>query len=292
MSTQVKKWQDKQLIIEGMRFHYLEWGTEAAELDKPVMLLLHGGAQDAHSWDEFSERMRHSYRVLALEQRGHGDSEWAEDPKTGYTKECHFIDISGFVEILKLPPLVLIGLSMGGQNAVYFTARRQDKVRALVIVDSGPEASPEGVEELQRFAGIEEFDSFEEAVEKAHQFNPRRPIEQLRERLGYRLRRHADGKWRPKHDMRHRTKEVMESLQRPSPEEAWEDLQMITCPTLVVRGAESKVLKAETADKMAEVMSNCKMVEVARAGHTVPGDNPEGFYSAVSQWLKWLGEKV
>ncbi len=277
------EWQDREITVKGMKFHYLDWGNDTS---KPTMLLLHGGAQDAHSWDEFSERMQNSYHVIALDQRGHGDSDWAEDPMTGYTREAHFEDISGFIDALALPPFLLIGLSMGGQNSVYFTARRGEKVRGLVIVDSGPEPSPEGVEELQRFASIEEFDSFEDAVEKAHKFNPRRPVEQLRERFGYRLCQGEDGRWRPKHDMRHRSESMKKEMETRSPEEAWEDLKRITCPTLVVRGAESKVLKAEVAQKMSQVMSNCKTVDVERAGHTVPGDNPEGFYEAVSEWLK------
>ena len=286
----MRKWHDKEIVINGLKFHYLDWGDDTSKpfdsaQDEPLMLLLHGGAQDGHSWDEFSERMQDKYHVIAFEQRGHGDSDWADDPMTGYTREAHFGDISGFVDALDLPPLILLGLSMGGQNAAYFTARRREKVRALVIVDSGPEFSEEGAKELQRFAGIEEFDSFEDAVEKAHNFNPHRPIEQLRERLGYRLRQGEDGKWRPKHDMRHRTEAIQKEMERRSPEEAWEDLKKITCPTLVIRGAESKVLMAETAQKMSEVMSNCKTVDVEKAGHTVPGDNPEGFFKAVSEWL-------
>ena len=283
MATNVKLWQDKEVRIGGLKFHYLDWGSGETHL--PPMLLLHGGGQDGHSWDEFSARIRDQHHVYALDQRGHGDSDWAPDP-SGYGRTHHFQDISGFVDTLGLGPFVLIGLSMGGGNAIYFAARRPEKVRALVIVDIGPQVGRERREEpqAQNFANIEEFDSFEAAVEAAHRFNPRRPLEQLRERLGFRLRQWPDGLWRPKQDRRRRVQETPEDAQQREAE-AWADLKRITSPTLIVRGAESPVLSPEIAQRMVETMAGCELVTVEKSGHTVPGDNPEGFYAAVTAWL-------
>jgi esterase len=283
MATEVRPWLDKEIRISGLKFHYLDWVHEGTQL--PTMLLLHGGGQDGHSWDEFSARIRDQYHVLALDQRGHGDSDWAPEPSE-YSREHHFGDISGFVDSLRLDPFVLIGLSMGGSNAMHFTANRPEKVRGLVIVDIGPEVGRERRDEAQaqNFSRIEEFDSFEEAVEAAHRFNPRRPIEQLRERLGFRLRQWPDGKWRPKQDLRRRVAEAPQDAEQRQ-QEAWADLKRIACPTLIVRGAESPVLSAEVAQRMVETMADCALITVERSGHTVPGDNPEGFYAAVTQWL-------
>jgi pimeloyl-ACP methyl ester carboxylesterase len=281
MTTSSRLWQDKEVHLGGMKFHYLDWGTGVA--NQPAMVLLHGGGQDAHSWDEFSARIRNEYHVYALDQRGHGDSDWAAEP-AGYGRENHFQDISGFVDALGLDKFVLIGLSMGGLNGIYFTARRPEKVRAFVIVDVGPQVGGERRENRQSFASIEEFDSFEAAVEEAHRFNPRRPIEQLRERLGFRLRQWPNGKWRPKQDMRRRVQETPEDAQRRQ-EEGWADLKRIACPTLLVRGAESPVLAPEVAGRMVETIADCELVTVADAGHTVPGDQPQAFYDAVAAWL-------
>src|SRR3972149_6168321 len=117
MATDVRLWQDKEARISGLKFHYLDWGVQGGE--RPPMLLLHGGGQDGHSWDEFSARIRDLYHVYALDQRGHGDSDWAPDP-SGYGRTHHFQDISGFVDMLSLDSFVLVGLSMGGANAIYF----------------------------------------------------------------------------------------------------------------------------------------------------------------------------
>src|SRR5262249_44960936 len=106
---------DKQLTANGLTFHYVDWGTAG----RPPMLLLHGFNQTAHTWDEFCPRVCRDYHVRAFDQRGHGDTQWA--PDKDYSRDTMVRDIAAMVRELVLPPFILIGMSMGGANAMTYT---------------------------------------------------------------------------------------------------------------------------------------------------------------------------
>ena len=233
---------DKEVVVGGIKLHYLDWGNPS----KPPMLLLHGGAQTAHSWDEFSRSMRGDYHVIALEQRGHGDSTWA--PDGDYSRKAHLKDISGFVDTLKLDKFVLVGLSMGGMNAIVYSGTYPKKVDRLVIVDIGPETMKQGREHIRQFQSeTEQLDSMEEFVQRAHKFNPRRPIEQLRERLQWNLKQLPNGKWTWKYDNSFRNHEETPAGLEARSAELWGYVKEIKAPTLLVKGAQSDVLSMEGA---------------------------------------------
>src|SRR5207249_4376580 len=103
--------QDKHVTLGGLRFHYREWGEAGA----PPLVLLHGYTSHARSWDTFAGAMCEHYRVLALDQRGHGETEWATDGD--YTAERMVEDVAAFAQALGLGRFALLGLSMGGRNA-------------------------------------------------------------------------------------------------------------------------------------------------------------------------------
>ncbi|MEK7681780.1 MAG: alpha/beta hydrolase [Chloroflexota bacterium] len=269
---------DRTITIGGLRFHYLEWGKPGA----PLLVMLHGALQTAHSWDEVARVLAADYRILALDQRGHGDSAWA--PDGDYKMEAYQRDINGFVEGLSLEPFILIGLSMGGRNSIHYTATHPERVRALVVVDIGPETMKEGRENIRRFASdTEELDSVEAFVEQAHKFNPRRSLENLRERMKWNLKQLPNGKWTWKYDKVFRSAELERARGRV---DLWPFVRRIQCPTILIRGAVSDVLSGDAARKVVEAIPGCQYAVVEGAGHTVPGDNPDGFLAAVRPFLK------
>jgi pimeloyl-ACP methyl ester carboxylesterase len=271
-------YQDHTLTLRGLRFHYLDWGTTG----KPPFVCLHGGAQTAHSWDDFAPVMRGDYHVYALDQRGHGDSDWAADGDYGRQTQCE--DVAAFVSALGLSPFILAGLSMGGINAITYTARYPENVRALIIVDVGPEIEARGRENIQNFISqIDELDSFEAFVERAHRFNPRRSLENLRQRLSHNLKQLPNGKWTWKFDQKRLGTGVRSGI---GPEGLWDDVRKIRCPTLIVRGGESDILAPEAAERMRAAIPNCRIAVVPGAGHSVMGDNPAGFAAAVREFLR------
>ena len=269
-------YQDRTLTLRGLRFHYLDWGTEG----KPPFVLLHGGAQTAHSWDDFAPGVRNDYHVYALDQRGHGDSDWA--PDGDYSRHTQCEDIAAWVSPLKLPPFILAGLSMGGINAITYTARYLEQVRALIIIDVGPEIETRGRENIQNFTRIDELDSFEAFIERAHRFNPRRSLENLRQRLSHNLKQLPSGKWTWKFDQQRLTAGLRSGI---GPEGLWEDVHKICCPTLIIRGGESDILSPAAAERLQAAIPNSHLTIVPGAGHSVMGDNPEGFAAAVQEFL-------
>ena len=279
MATTTKLFADRFVKLGSLTFHYLDWGNPRAQ----TMLLLHGGGQTAHSWDEFAEAMREHYHVIALDQRGHGDSEWS--PRKIYTLAAQLRDIHRFVTELKLSKIVLIGLSMGGRNAIAYAATHPEKIDRLVIVDIGPETMPQGGRARQAFVQEDIQPTFEAFVERAHKFNSRRPIEQLRNRLQWNLRQLPDGRWTWKYDLHGRNAGSPRAMRT----DLWPYVVRIKAPTLIVRGAESDTLAPEVAERMQQVIQGSALTVVERAGHTVPGDNPPGFLAAVSAFLKQTG---
>src|SRR5881628_1870980 len=123
---------DGTTTLNGLRFHFLDWGTRG----EPPMLLLHGGAQTAHSWDEVAPDLAHDHHVLALDQRGHGDSDWSPDGR--YRREDFVADVRSFLDDRHWPAATVMALSLGGLNAIAFAAAHPARLRGLIVVDVAP----------------------------------------------------------------------------------------------------------------------------------------------------------
>jgi esterase len=268
--------QDKTVVLNGLKFHYRDWGNEGAQ----ALVLLHGFTGHARSWDTFAGAMRESYRVLALDQRGHGETEWAQD----YAPERMVEDVDAFVRELGLKRFALLGLSMGGRNAYAYAAQHPEEVERLVIVDIGPEIVASGSDRIrQGVQAVDVFDTPEQAFLAARAANARPPDAELRHRVTNNLMQQPDGRWTFRYDKALRSPD--RPLPRPDSEWAWSLMPRIACPTLLVRGSESDVLSRETAERMVRDIPDCRLVEVPDSGHSVPLDNPTGFIAAVKTFL-------
>ncbi len=265
----------------GLRLAYQEWGPD----DGPVILALHGFGVSGHMFDEFGQRASDRYRLINLDQRGHGDSEW--DPDGDYTRETFVADVEAVRGELGLDRVILMGHSMGGLNAVEYTYQHPDRVSALVLVDVGPEAAKEGVDNIMRFTrGPDELD-FDEFVANAMRFNTRRTEENIRERMRHRLRPLENGKWTWKFDKRFREGEgAVRSGSQLSADELWRRFRELAPPVLLVRGGQSDILSQEVAERVVAEMRAARLAVVPEAGHSVPGDNPGGFTEAVTAFLE------
>ena len=281
-----KNWapESKTLIANGLKLHYLEWGDPS----NPTMLLLHGFAQQCHSWDFVALAFADRYRIIALDQRGHGDSDWASDGD--YSPETQQKDIEAFVNSLGIQRFVLMGLSMGGRNSFTYAANNPDRVEALIIVDAGPENVRTGTQNIRNFVEQEdELDSIDAFVDRVIKYNPRRDPIQIRGSIVNNLRELPNGKWTWKNDKILTSPGRMAGTQDPDlTNRLWNYVESLQCPTLVVRGDKSDIIATNTADEMANRIPNGKVAIVENAGHLVMGDNPSGFESAVTQFIKTL----
>jgi len=273
---------------DGNRVHVLEWSTEGVPL-----LLLHGFGNEAHIWDDFAPTVAPHYRTLAMDHRGHGDSDW--DPEQRYGYEAMARDVEAATEALEIDRLVLIGHSLGGRVAMLFADRHPERMAGLVLVDIGPELDPRGTTRIRMDVEANPTPTFKSVEEYARALTlayPAAKYHALERMARHGLRRRDDGLYELKIDRALRgavRQPAPRSGGRPdamSPEDQWAVLGRITCPTLVVRGAASDILSPDTADRMVdEVLADARLAVVPQAGHSVMTDNPEGFESALSGFL-------
>ena len=271
---------DRHVVLDGMRLHFVNWGTAGF----PPVLFLHGGGLTARTWDLVCLALRTSFHCLALDQRGHGDSEWS--PGLDYGTAAHVADLEELIAHLRLDRPVLVGQSMGALNALTYAERHAAELGGLVLVDMTPNVRLEGTQRIFDFVTAPaELDSVEAFVERAKQFNPRRDPRLLRRSLLHNLRQLPNGKWTWKYDRRHMTRERLASL-RDQVGRLWEMIGTVTCPTLVVRGERSDVVTPESAAALASALPDGESVTIADAGHTVQGDNPRGLAEALEPFLR------
>jgi len=271
--------QDHIVTLRGQRFHYAEWGERRA----PAVVMLHGVTGHARTWDDEARALAPRYRVLALDQRGHGDSDPA--PDGNYTTGALTEDLAAFCEALELARASFVGLSMGGRVAIAYAGGHPARVDRLVVVDIGPEVAPEGRARVGQMMGQapERFPTVAEALAYQRASNPRYSEALLRHRVEHGLRALPDGGFAWKYDRALR--EAVRTGRWRDTVDLWPVWRAITCPILLLRGADSDILSPEIAARMLEANPHARLVEVPGAGHTVPGDQPEVFQALVAEFL-------
>jgi pimeloyl-ACP methyl ester carboxylesterase len=273
---------------DGLSLHVLEWSDEGTPL-----VLVHGFGNEAHIWDDFAAIVAPHYRTVAVDLRGHGDSD--HDPEHRYDYDFHVADLEAVTAALGIERLVLVGHSFGGRTSMLFAAKHPGRMAGLVIVDIGPEHDPRGttrirLEVMQRGDGSFASPAEYERV-LAHNF-PAGSEGSLRRMAQHELRRRADGRYERKADPafmagRPAASEAEgEARERDTAKRLWDALAGIPCPTLVVRGAASDILSPEIADRMVDdVLQKGQLMVVPRAAHSVMTDNSAGFSEAVAGFV-------
>jgi pimeloyl-ACP methyl ester carboxylesterase len=273
---------------DGLSIHVLEWSESGTPL-----VLVHGFGNEAHIWDDFAPLVAPHYRTVAVDLRGHGDSD--HDPERRYDYDFHVADLEAVTAALGIERLVLVGHSFGGRTSMLFAAKHPGRMAGLVIVDIGPEHDPRGttrirMEVMQRGDGSFATPAEYERV-LAHNF-PAGSEAALRRMAQHELRQREDGRWVRKADpafMGGRagaSEAEAEAGERDTAKRLWDALARIPCPTLVVRGAASDILSPEIADRMVDdVLVKGQLAVVPRSAHSVMTDNPAGFAEAVGAFV-------
>ena len=274
---------------QGLDLHLLEWSQEGVP-----MILVHGFGNEAHIWQDFAQEVAGYYRVLGLDQRGHGDSGW---PLHGEYEYPHFMaDLDAVLENLSIERAVLVGHSLGGRVCMLYAGAHPEKVAGLVIVDSAPELDARGTTRIQMDVGQHRDPSFGNVAEYEqmllHNY-PAAPPAVIRRMAQHSLKQREDGRWILKMDPALRgavgtteTPEDRAEREKATTQSLWDALEKVTCPSLVVRGAASDIVSADVTDRMVEILGDSSQLAViARAGHSVMTDNPAGFNEAVLNFV-------
>lgn len=268
------QYQDRFVNVNGLRFHYLDWGTEG----KPPFIMLHGGSAYAHWWDFVAPAFVEDFHVIALDQRGHGDSQHVNPP--AYGTRQYLDDLQVFIRTLGLHQPILMGHSMGGHNSVIYATEHASELSALILVDTDVSYPPTAVEFLRKLGEkpAKVFDSLLEALSR-FQLLPRETFistEKLRYLASFAFRELPDGKWTAKLDRKTLFREPIDG--RPL-------LGQISCSTLIVRAQNTPILSLEKINRLVSNLPNGRWVEVPDTYHHVMLDNPEGLVQVVRKFL-------
>ncbi|WP_370305434.1 alpha/beta fold hydrolase [Sinimarinibacterium flocculans] len=268
----------------------LRLAAEAAgDSDWPPVLLLHGGGQTRHAWAGTARRLASAgYLAIALDARGHGDSQWA--PDGDYSADAMAADLACVCASLRSPP-ALVGASMGGLTSLLAIGEGPpDFARALVLVDIATRLEADGVTRVLDFmrAHTGGFASLDEAAAAVAAYNPHRKGPRSTAGLSKNLRLRPDGRWYwhwdPRfldHAARSRAGEAL--VQQERREQA---AQRVTVPTLLIRGGSSDVVSAEGARELQQLIPHAELFDVQDAGHMVAGDRNDVFSDAVIKFLR------
>ena len=270
-------YRSRQTVVRRLRFHFTEWGRPGA----PPILLLHGTNQSSHSWDLVSLALASSYHVFALDQRGHGDSEWSRE--LDYSTTAMADDAVAFARDRKLARPIVVGHSMGGRVSLLAALKAPDFSRALVLVDSGPEMNAPGGRTIRNFVrNNREFDNLEQFVDNVVAYDPYRKREHVERTVKYNMFQRADGKYVSKNDHR-RTANSRTAIRL-------EDVSTLTHPTLVVRGENSNVFTPDAGERLIGALPDARLVTVPNCGHNVHSQNTPGFLAAVMPFLNAVAD--
>lgn len=267
-----------------------------ADGTKPAVLLLHGGGQTRHAWDETAERLsRAGFIAYSLDQRGHGDSDWVSSAK--YAFQDFSEDAALVAEALArrspAPPLI-IGASLGGVAAMLAESRAEKRglgslFSAIVLVDVTPRIDREGAARIQEFmrADLDSgFDSVRHAAETVSKYLPHRPRPRSHDGLKKNLRLYPDGRWRW-----HWDPALMEGRRAVSNDPSQTEAELIAAarsiriPVLLVRGASSELVHEVHVKEFLELVPHALTVDVAGARHMVAGDRNDAFSNVILDFI-------
>jgi pimeloyl-ACP methyl ester carboxylesterase len=271
-----------------LKLHYVDWGST----DKPLLVLVHGGRDHARNWDQVALHFRSQYRIIAPDLRGHGDSEWARG--SHYSMIEYVLDLAQLLEQLATFPVILIGHSLGGAIVLQYSGVYPERVAKVVGIEGlGP--SPAGlvprpphqrmqawISEMRTFAGrrTHHYATFAEAVQRMREANPRLTEAMVHHLTLHGTNRNEDGTYTWKFDNYVRASSPYD-FNMADACAIWE---CITCPTLLIRGADSRASDPER-DGRASAFHHRHVITIANAGHWVHHDQLEAFLQVVDAFL-------
>jgi esterase len=268
--------QSKFIEANGVRLHYLDWGKEGAQ----PLVMLHGHPLNAHAWADVAEAFTGSYHVIAVDARGHGDSDWSPP----YGGEAFIPDLRAVIERLPVRPVILCGNSMGGTTAYSYAAQYPGDVERLVLVDTVSMPPPSDPTAAARPPGppplpAGPFSSPEQAMELIPAIMG--PAFQ-RAMVNENLKPDGSGRWTWKFDY----EGTRGGFERARNEPLWEYWRAVVCPTLILRGERSPACPIEVAERAAKAHQNAALVTVPDAGHFIAIEQPSSFVAEVTKWLE------
>ena len=258
---------DRNVEVNGLNIHYLDWGGDSNR----NLLLVHGQGGNAHNWDRIARELSGEFRVIAVDQRGHGDSDHTRE---GYGVDRFAADLAEFVEKIGIAPCDYVGASLGARNGIAYAGDRSDHLKHFVCLDYGPEMSVASAR--NQISGMNKrllgYRSPDEYVEIQMRGNARPGEDYYRNQAEHSLRLNYAGKYVPKSDPEMFW--INGSFGVREVPYLWEQWGKITCPIMEMKGGESDFLSPEIKARMIGAQPSMTWVDVPDSGHGITGDNP------------------
>jgi pimeloyl-ACP methyl ester carboxylesterase len=261
-------------VDDTRRLSALVWGTAP-----PEFVLLHGGGQNAHTWDTVALALDRP--LVAIDLPGHGHSDGPKDDGGSYAAAD---DVAAAIRALAPDAPMIVGMSFGGLTSLALSRVAPELIRRLALVDVTPGVNPDKAKAIADFLnGPESFPDFDEILARTIEFNPTRSVSSLRRGILHNAEQRADGTWVWRHQ-RFRSKGLPE---RPVPEELWNAVSDLAVPLMLVRGMRPGSV-VDDADE-AELLRRCpsaRVEHVPDAGHSVQGDAPLELAALLTDFLE------
>ena len=263
------------VAIEGRgELSALRWGD-----DDPELVFLHGGGQNAHTWDLVA--MQLGRPALAVDLPGHGHSYWREDKN--YWPRENALAVATAIQQLASSARCVIGMSLGGLTTIRLAATRPNLVRRAIVVDVTPgvmahhvarTAEQRGTTAL--IQGPRTFGSRDDMIAEAVRASPRRPASATRRGVIHNSRQLPDGRWTWRYDLGDGAEDFTT---------LWTDLESVAAPTMLVRGGESAFVPERDAFEFARRKPDARLEVVAGAGHSVQSDQPVALAGLIADFI-------
>ena len=256
----------------GNQLSALVWGDGAAEI-----VLLHGGAQNAHTWDTVALALDRP--LVALDLPGHGHSAWR--PNRDYRPQAMAADVASAVAQLAPGATTLVGMSLGGLTGLAALAAEPSLADRLLLVDITPGVNQEKAAAIVNFvAGPTEFESFDALLQRTVEHNPTRTEASLRRGVLHNARELDDGRWVWRYD---RLGDRLDDLDTRFGD-LWEAVSALEVPLLLARGGDSPVVDDDDVAELLRRQPGAEVVVVEGAGHSIQGDQPLALAELVARF--------
>ena len=264
---------DCYISVNGLRIHYLDWGRQGRQ----PMVLLHGIGRVAHNFDHLAPHFRDNYDVIAVDMRGHGDSDW--HPEGAYLVEDYVQDIEALVDALELRNIVFWGASTGGRVAQVFAGMHPELVAAVIVEDVGPERPKEVSDRRSSRMSAEEngWATRDELFTVTKSRYALTPDATLRNFVEHGSKQREDGRIVWKCD-RAITKGFV-------PTELWRFIRNIKAPIIYILGGESKIVPPETQQQLRDTLPQVRITSMPGLGHYPSDEKPAEFLDIVDGFL-------
>ena len=258
-------------VADGRRVSFLRWGTAS-----PRVVLVHGGSQNAHTWDTVALGLGEP--LIAVDLPGHGHSDWRDD--AAYSPQSMAADLVEVITAQAPDAQLVVGMSLGGLTSLALAGRAPHLVRHLALVDITPGVTGAKAKAVLDFVnGPQSFPSFDDLLKRTIEHNPTRTVSSLRRGILHNARQLDDGSWQWRYDRRSHVREASASttddpIGQSAMTALWDAVSGLRCPVTLYRGSVSPVVDDADVAELLRRKPDAEVTVVDGAGHSIQGDKP------------------